>query len=57
MIELGDKNDLPAQRKLQDIKAVLAKSIAQADSGDLYDVEDVFLMVVDDYESTIRRGR
>ncbi|MGA6472180.1 type II toxin-antitoxin system Phd/YefM family antitoxin [Escherichia coli] len=37
-----------AQLKLQNLKSILAESIAQADRGELHDIEDVFSPLTDE---------
>lgn len=46
-----EEYDQFAQLKLQSLKAILAESIAQADRGELYSVDDVFApFTVDELE-------
>ncbi|MFO6428181.1 type II toxin-antitoxin system Phd/YefM family antitoxin [Escherichia coli] len=39
-----EEYDQFAQLKLQNLKSILAESIAQADRGELHDIEDVFYL-------------
>lgn len=43
-----EEYDHYTQLKLQSLKAVLAESIAQAEKGELYNVDDVFGPLTDD---------
>ena len=43
-----EEYDQFAQLKLQNLKSILAESIAQADHGELHDIEDVFSPLTDE---------
>lgn len=43
-----EEYDQFAQLKLQNLKSILAESIAQADRGELHDIEDVFSPLTDE---------
>ena len=48
MVISPEEYDQFAQLKLQNLKSILAESIAQADRGELHDIEDVFSPLTDE---------